>query len=422
MKTVETHRAGLSLQRLSRVDRLLESYVDGGLLAGTMGLIYRRGETVYYNAFGLREIESGQPMTEDTVFRIYSMTKPITSVAALMLFEAGHFLLDDPVANYLPEFEGAQVCTGDLDNLAAPDRPPTVKDLFLHTAGLSYGWDQDSPVEELYRQTFANREQLPLDKFTQELAALPLLYHPGTRWRYSYATDVLGRLVEVLSGKSLDEFFQQEIFKPLDMRETAFQVDARSLDRFSACYCPPGGFSFSSDPEPDTETASGGPDEGDHAEEPTIELLESSRDSRFTKTPVFLSGGGGLVSTNGDYLRFSQMLLNGGVLDGQRLLGPRTVEMMRANHLPANLVPIAIGADAHAGYGFGLCGSVLVDLPATSTPGNVGIYGWGGAASTQFWIDPEEEMLGIFMTQYMPAGYYPVAREFRVAAYQAIVD
>ena len=422
MTTVDTHRAGLSLQRLSRVDRLLDRYVDRGLLAGTLGLIYRRGETVYCNAFGHREIESGLPMTEDTIFRIYSMTKPITSVAALMLFEEGHFLLDDPVSNYLPEFEGAQVCTGDLNNLVSPDRSPTVKDLFLHTAGLSYGWDQDSPVEQLYRQSFGNREQLPLDKFVQKLAALPLLYHPGTRWRYSYATDVLGRLVEVLSGKSLDEFFRQEIFKPLAMEETAFQVDATSLDRFSACYCPPGGFSFVSDPEPDTETASGSSDEGDHAEESTIELFEAPRDSRFTKTPAFLSGGGGLVSTIGDYLRFSQMLLNGGVLDGQRLLGPKTVEVMRANHLPAKLVPITIGTDVRAGYGFGLGVSVLVDLPATSTPGSVGIYGWGGAASTQFWIDPEEEMLGIFMTQYMPAGYYPVAREFRVGAYQAIVD
>lgn len=422
MTTVDTHRAGFSLKRLSRVDRLLESYVSRGLLAGTLGLIYRRGETVYCNAFGHQEIGSGLPMTEDTIFRIYSMTKPITSVAALMLFEEGHFLLDDPVSNYLPEFEGAQVCTGDLDNLVPPHRPPTIKDLFLHTAGLSYGWDQDSPVENLYRQSFGSREQLSLDKFVQKLAALPLLYHPGTRWRYSYATDVLGRLVEALSGMSLDEFFRQEIFKPLAMKETAFQVDAASLDRFSACYCPPGGFSFGSDSGPDTDAGSGSSDEADRAEAPTIELFEASRDSRFTKTPAFLSGGGGLVSTTGDYLRFSQMLLNGGVLDGRRLLGPKTVEMMRANHLPSKLVPIRIGADERAGYGFGLGVSVMVDLPATSTPGSVGIYGWGGAASTQFWIDPEEEMLGIFMTQFMPAGYYPVAREFRVAAYQAIVD
>ena len=422
MTTANTQRAGFSLQRLSRVDRLLDRYTDRGQLAGALGLIYRRGETVYCNAFGHRELETGQPMTEDTIFRIYSMTKPITSVAALMLFEEGHFLLDDPVSAYLPEFEGAQVCTGDLDNLVPPDRPPTIKDLFVHTAGLSYGWDQDSPVEKLYRQSFGNREQLRLDAFVQKLAALPLLYHPGTRWRYSYATDVLGRLVEVLSGKTLDEFFQQEIFKPLAMKETAFHVDAGLLDRFSACYCPPGGFSFSSDPEPDTETTAAPADDGDQPTESIIELFDASRESRYTKPPIFLSGGGGLVSTMGDYLRFCQMLLNGGVLDGNRLLGRKTVEMMRANHLPAELVPIQIGDNADSGYGFGLGVSVLVDLPATSTPGNPGIYGWGGAASTKFWIDPKEEMLGIFMTQFMPSGYYPVEREFRVAAYQALVD
>ncbi len=418
MTTVQSQRAGFSVQRLSRVDRLLERYVAGGHLAGVLGLIHRKGETAYCNAVGQREIETDLPMTEDTIFRIYSMTKPITSVAALMLFEDGHFLLDDPVTKYLPEFGDVQVYAGDLENLEPPDRPPTIKDLFMHTAGLSYGWDPDSPVEELYRQSFGNREQLQLESFVQKLATLPLLYHPGTRWLYSYATDVLGRLVEVVSGQTLDEFFQREIFKPLSMNDTGFHVPAASVERFSACYCPPGGFNLGSGIGRKKEEEAGQKNDS----EPTIELHESSRDSRFTRPPAFQSGGGGLVSTLGDYLRFSQMLLNGGVLDGNRLLGPKTVELMRANHLPADLVPIAIGTDVRAGYGFGLGVSVLMDLPATSTPGSEGIYGWGGAATTQFWIDPNEDMLGIFMTQYMPAGYYPIAREFRVAAYQAIVD
>ena len=421
MTTVQSQRAGFSVQRLSRVDGLLERYVEGGHLAGAIGLIYRKGHIAYCNAIGQRELETGLPMTEETIFRIYSMTKPITSVAALMLFEDGHFLLDDPVALFLPEFADVQVCTGDLQNRVPPDRPSTIKDLLMHTAGLSYGWDQDSPVEQLYRRSVGSRQNLPLEKFVQELAALPLLYHPGTRWLYSFATDVLGRLVEVISGKTLDDFFRQEIFKPLAMTDTGFHVPADSLERFSACYCPPGGFSLGSDLGRNTSTH-GQPDEDQQDSEPTIELHEASRDGRFTKPPVFLSGGGGLVSTPSDYLRFSQMLLNGGMLDGNRLLSPKTVELMRANHLPAELIPIGIGNDVRAGYGFGLGVSVLMDLPATSTPGSVGIYGWGGAASTQFWIDPVEEMLGIFMTQFMPAGYYPVAREFRVAAYQALVD
>ncbi len=422
MTTPQPNRVGFCPQRLARIDKLLQRYVDNGQLAGASGLIYRKGETAYCNVFGQRELETVQPMTEDTIFRIYSMTKPITAVAALMLFEDGYFLLDDPVADYLPEFSDAQVCTGDLQNLVPPVRPPSIKDLFMHTAGLSYGWYQDSPVENLYRQTFGNREQLSLEEFVHSLASLPLLFHPGSRWRYSYATDVLGRLVEVVSGKPLDEFFQQEIFKPLAMADTDFHVHAGWIDRFSACYCPPGGFSFGSDADSDADNYAVQSEDGDRDGQPTIELFDASRNSRFNQPPAFVSGGGGLVSTLGDYLRFCQMLLNGGVLDGNRLLGPKTVELMRVNHLPTSLVPIGIGDDVHAGYGFGLGVSVLVDLPATSTPGSVGNYSWGGAASTQFWIDPEEEMLGIFMTQFMPAGHYPVAREFRVAAYQALTD
>ena len=419
MTTVQQQRAGFSVERLSRVDRLLERYVQSGHLAGAIGLIGRKGEVAYCNAVGQRELESGRPMTEDTIFRIYSMTKPITALAALMLFEDGQFLLDDPLATYLPEFADVQVFAGDVEKLEAPERPISVKDLFMHTAGLSYGWGQDSPVEKMYRQSVGQRDTVPLETVVQRLATLPLLYQPGARWHYSLATDVLGRLVETLSGKSLDDFFLQEIFKPLGMADTGFYVPAESLERFSACYGPPGGFSFGRDLGRNARTNSGQFDNTDQAEK--IELQEAPRDSRFTKPPVFLSGGGGLVSTVGDYLRFAQMLLNGGVLDGNRLLGRKTVEMMRANHLPQKLIPIALNGVAHAGYGFGLGVSVLMDPPASGAPGSVGIYGWSGAATTQFWIDPVEEMLGIFMTQYMPSGYYPVAREFRVAAYQALV-
>ena len=422
MTTADTQQAGFSPQRLSRVDNLLERYVEGGYLAGALGLIYRKGKIAYCRAFGQRDLESALPMTEDTIFRIYSMTKPITSVAVLMLFEDGHFLLDDPVSSILPEFAGVQVCTGDLENLVPPDRPPTIKDLLMHTAGLSYGWGDDSPVEKLYFQNFRDIERHSLEPFVTKLAALPLLYHPGTRWRYSRATDVLGRLIEVVSGKLLDEFFQREIFQPLSMADTGFHVPARSVDRFAACYCPPGGFKFGSDL---ASRASARPAHRDGEKEraqPLIELYDAPGSSRYTKPPAYLSGGGGLVSTLGDYLRFCQMLLNEGVLDGNRLLGRKTVELMRANHLPPNLVPIEIGDGQRAGHGFGLGMSALVDPPAYSAPGSVGTYAWGGLATTRFWIDPVEELVGLLMTQFIPSDYYTIEREFSLAVYQALVD
>ncbi len=422
MTTVQPQRAGFSVQRLSRVDNLLERYVEGGFLAGAMALIYRKGQIAYCNAIGQRDLEAGLPMTEDTIFRIYSMTKPITSVAVLMLYEDGHFLLDDPVSSVLPEFADVRVCTGDLENLVPPDRPPTIKDLLMHTAGLSHGWGDDSPVEKLYFQSFRDIELHSLEPFIQKLAALPLLYHPGTRWRYSRATDVLGRVVEVISGKSLDEFFQQEIFKPLAMNDTGFHVPPESLDRFAACYCPPGGFKFGADL---ANRASKRPshNHGDRdPAQPKIELYDAPDNSRYTKPPIYLSGGGGLVSTLGDYLRFTQMLLNEGVLDGNRLLGRKTVELMRANHLPPDLVPIEIGDGYRAGHGFGLGMSALVDPPAYSQPGSVGTYAWGGLATTRFWIDPEEDLVGLFITQFIPSDYYTIEREFSLAVYQALID
>ena len=421
MSSPQPQRIGFSPERLARVDRLLERYVHDGLLAGALGLIYRKGEVAYARAFGQRDLEAGSPMTEDTIFRIYSMTKPITAVAALMLFEDGHFLLDDPVATYLPEFADTRVFTDDLENLETPERPITVKDLFMHTAGLSYGWDQQSPVEKKDRKTLGKTADLTLETFVHRLATLPLIHHPGARWNYSYATDVLGRLVEILSGRALDDFFRQEVLKPLAMHDTNFYVPAESLDRFSACYGPIGGFSLSQDLGRHARARSGRSEDVKPNDAPRIELQDAPHDSSYARPPTFLSGGGGLVSTVGDYLRFAQMLLHGGSLDGVRLLGRKTVEMMRANHLPPEQLPIVLNGTANAGYGFGLGVSVLADLPASNAPGSVGIYGWGGAASTQFWIDPEEEMLGIFMTQFAPTGYYPVTREFRVAAYQALV-
>ncbi len=412
IEIVAPEKAGFSATRLGRIGDVMRRYVDGGKLAGTVSLVSRRGKVVYFDDYGQRNLETGAEMTLDTLFRIYSMTKPITSVAALMLFEEGHYLLDDPIANFLPAFADVQVCVG-MDmagmRLARPERPPTVRDLMRHTAGLSYGWLQDTPVDQTYRDAGIKiHPEYDLAEGVEKLAKLPLAYHPGWAWRYSYATDVLGRLVEVLSGESLDEFFQRHIFGPLGMHDTAFHVPAEKIDRFSAVYALTDAKDFAS-------TLSAIPKPG-----ATLQSMESSN-SKFTTPPLFLSGGGGLVASTADYLRFCQMLLNRGVLDGTRLLGRKTVDLMTMNHLPPELIPIAVTVpDPGAGFGLGV--KVLVDQAASGRLGSPGMYGWGGAATTTFWIDPVEEIIGIFMTQFMPSGYYPVTTQFQRTVYQALVD
>lgn len=411
-EVVAPEKAGFSSKRMEQVDALMRRYVDAGHIAGASGLVYRKGHVVHASAHGYRDRESGAPMTLDTILRIYSMTKPITTVAALMLMEDGAFLLNEPVAKYLPVFKDVQVCAGPGVNgpqLVAPERAPTIQDLMRHTAGLSYGWFQDSPVEEMYRQSAEERQGYPLEQFVESLARLPLLFHPGTAWRYSYATDVLGRLVEVASGQSLDEFFQRHIFGPLGMNETGFHVPKTQHHRFASMYSIFEEMKFGAD-------LSGLP------AHPPLHLLQAADDNSYLHPPVLLSGGGGLVSTLADYLRFCQLLLNGGVLDGVRLLGRKTVELMTANHLPPALIPIGLKPNLDYGYGFGLGVRVLVDLPATAMTGSLGNYGWGGAAGTHFWIDPKEGLIGLYMMQFMPGGFYPIQAQFRNAVYQAMVD
>lgn len=412
IEIVAPERAGFSATRLGRIGDLMRRYVDGGKLAGTVSLVSRRGQVVYFDDYGQRNRETGAEMTLDTLFRIYSMTKPITSVAALMLFEDGHYLLDDPIANFLPAFADVQVCEG-MDmagmRLTRPERPPTVRDLMRHTAGLSYGWFQDTPVDQGYRDAGI---KIPADyslaEGVEKLAKLPLVYHPGRAWRYSYSTDVLGRLVEVWSGESLDEFFQRHIFAPLGMTDSSFQVAPEKLDRFATCYTL-------------AEMQGFVADSASAPEKRTLIVQDAPATSKFAKPPVFLSGGGGLVGSTADYLRFCQMLLNGGALDGARILGRKTVELMTMNHLPPELIPIAVSVpDPGAGFGLGV--KVLVDQAASGRLGSPGMYGWGGAATTVFWIDPVEEIIGIFMTQFMPSGYYPVTTQFQRTVYQALVD
>ncbi|MBI1295197.1 serine hydrolase [bacterium] len=407
---VAPEKAGFSSKRMERIDALQRRYVDDGHIAGTSSLVYRKGHIVHASAHGHRDREAGAPMTLDTILRIYSMTKPITTVAALMLMEEGAFLLNDPIAKYLPAFEDAQVYAGaDVNGplLVKPERPPTIQDLMRHTAGLSYGWFQDSPVEEMYRLSADERLGCSLEQAIDSLARLPLLFHPGTAWRYGVATDVLGRLVEVISGLPLDEFFRRHIFAPLRMNETGFHVPEDQHHRFASMYSIFEELKFGAD-------LSGLP------AHPPLHLLQAANDNPYLQPPVLLSGGGGLVSTLADYLRFAQMLLNGGVLDGVRILGRKTVELMSINHLPSSLVPIGIGVNRSHGFGFGLGVSVLVDLAASALPGSLGNYGWSGAAGTRFWIDPQEELIGLFAMQMMPSDFYPIQTEYRVAVYQAL--
>ena len=424
VETVAPDAVGLSAQRLGRIDAWMRDHVERQRLAGVSVLVQRRGRVAYFGSCGKprADADEAQRLQPDTIFRIYSMTKPITSVAAMMLYEEGRFQLDDPIAKFLPEFTEMQVWAGgDLDH---PRLEParsliTVRQLLTHTAGFSYDFMLSSPVEALYREhkiTF-DRGDTSLAEVTQRLARLPLLFHPGSRWQYGFSTDVLGRLVEAVSGQSLDRFFAERIFQPLGMVDTAFQVEQSKLDRFAAMYT----------------AAAGGPPVVVGAE-PTQVLpdppgglkLVDPANGRFAKPVKVFSGGGGLTSTSADYLRFCNMLYNKGELDGVRLLGRKTVEFMTQNHLPGSMAdmgqPRFNNAHLGAGLGFGLGFAVVLDPTRTQTMGSAGEYYWTGMANTQFWIDPAEELIVIQMAQLTPSTLVPLRRELRTLVYQALVD
>ena len=399
MKTITPNKVGFSKKRLKHINPVMQRHIDEGRTAGIITLVARRGKVAHFETFGQRDVEANRPMTPDTIFRIYSMTKPLTSIAVMMLYETGHFHLNDPIEAFIPPLKDVQVFNGydaagiRLEKLA---RPITILDLLTHTAGLSYGLFDDSPIEAMYRQAKVLDAEIDLAEMIERLVKLPLLYQPGTAWRYSVATDVLGRLVEVVSGLRFDQFLQQNILEPLNMVDTAFHVPEDKIERFAALYAgtPSGGF------EPS----------------PPLSL------GRYQPDQKFFSGGGGLVSTAADYLRFCQLLLNRGELDGVRLVSRKTLEFMTINHIPPAMLPFYVGSNPLPGFGFGLGFRVLIDVAPSQTLGSVGEYGWGGAASTYFWIDPQEDLLGIFLTQLLPSNNHPLARSFRVLTYQAIVD
>jgi len=402
---VEPSQAGFDPARLARLDQHYERYVEDGRLPGWLLVISRFGKVAHLTACGLRDIEAQLPIEIDTIFRIYSMTKPITSVAAMMLYEEGTFELTTPVSMFIPSFEHARVYVRGSSQkpLTAPVKEPIrIWHLLTHTAGLSYGFLRSHAVDDAYR-TAGYEHGFPPDvdlaTACDTWAGLPLLFEPGTEWNYSNATDVLGRVLEVASGQPLDQLLAERIFKPLGMRDTGFRVPEPDMSRLAALYAAvPGQTKLSRD---DVQGAA-------------------------VLGPAVLSGGGGLVSTAADYQRFAQMLLNGGELEGQRLLSPRTVRYMTQNHLPGN-VDLETGGrpldeTSYAGVGFGLGFSVVIDPIASKRFGNRGEFAWGGAASTIFWVDPVDELIVTFMTQVAPSTTYPVRTELRQLVYQALID
>lgn len=398
--------AGLCGERLNRIGAHFQTYVDQGKLAGVLTLVARRGKLAWLDVRGHMDIESRKPLRADSIFRIYSMTKPVTSVAAMMLYEQGRFQLDDPISRFLPAFANMLVFTGGTaknPETVPAARPITFQDLFTHTSGLSYGFIGATPVEAMYRSHNLDTAatNLSTGDFVNKLAEMPLLFHPGSRWNYSMSTDVLGRLVEVISGQPLDEFFRSRIFEPLKMIDTEFSVPASQIGRLTTNY---------------NRRMDGG-----------LQVADAPAASRYLTRRPFLSGGGGLVSTAADYLRFCSMLLNRGALDGARLLGRKTVEYMTSNHLPSGDDLTSMGQPvfsetSYDGIGFGLGFSVMLDPVRAHVIGTAGEYAWGGMASTMFWIDPKEEMIGMLLTQLMPSSSYPLRREMKTLAYQALID
>jgi len=383
---------GMSSERLARIQPLMKRYVDEGKLAGIITVVARKGRIVHFETVGKLNLETGERLRDDSLFRIYSMSKPIVTTAAMMLFEEGKFQLGDPVEKYLPPFKGARVLVDGAE--VEQDHPFTIRELMSHSAGLTYGIFGDTTVDRAYRDAGILQKE-NLEEMVEALGKIPLLYQPGTRWVYSVSADVLGRLVEVVSGQPLDRFLRDRLFQPLGMNDTFFQVPAGKLERFGT----------------------------NHArnKEGELVVVDKPETSRFAKEVTFFSGGGGLVSTAMDYLKFSQMMLNGGELNGVRILSPNTVEIMTRNHLGPGVVtgfgerPGAAGA-----FGFGLGFGVATTEPLTSL-GSKGEYTWGGMAGTIFWNDPHEELTAVLMVQMMQ-NPWPLRAQFHNLVYQAIVD
>ena len=391
--------------QLARVSQhLAKHYLDPVKIPGAITLVARGGQPCFLDIQGMRDVERGAPMTEDSIVRIYSMTKPITSLALMTLHERGLFSLEDPVHRYIPEWANLGVWSAGSFPLFGTEpvkRPMTVRDLFLHTSGLTYDFMRASNIDYAYRKLgvgFPREPGYTLKTMIDQLAGLPLEFSPGEKWNYSLSTDVLGYLVEVISGQSLPDFLRETIFIPLGMHDTSFEIAPDKVDRFASCY------------------------ERNLSKE--MVLNDDGQDSRFRDT-TFFSGGGGLLSTVGDYYRFAQMLANGGTLDGQRIIGSRTLDFMTRNHLPGgvDMGEFATGSfseTAYEGVGFGLGFATKLDPVANGHPASKGTFYWGGLASTLFWVDPEEELVVVFMTQLMPSSTFNFRGQLENLVYAAL--
>ena len=391
--------------RLDRIGAVGRRYVDESKIPCSVVQVADASGPVYTDAYGWADVEDQAPITVDSIFRIYSMTKPITSIVLMQLFEEGALLLEDPVEKFLPEFANPTVMVGgnDVSPVTRPAaRSITIRDLLSHCSGLTYGFLRQGPVDARYRAEGLgdiNAPDYSLREGMKSLAKQPLLFDPGTAWNYSMSTDVCGAVIEAITGSTLAQAFAERVFDPLSMLNTGFSVPSTEAERFTSLYAPISG---------------------------SMTRIDRAGSSAYLEPPVFLSGGGGLVSTLGDYQKFASMLLAGGVGDGNRLIGRRTLEYMASNHLPGGRLLNELGQSVFAevamdGMGFGLGFSVVEDPAANGSLCSVGEFAWGGAASTAFWVDPVEEITAVFMTQLLPSSYYPLRRQLRAAVYQALL-
>ena len=403
---------GMSTVGLQRLAQLVQGYVDDGKVPGTIVMVARRGQVVHQSLHGQMDAESRKPMRADAIFRIYSMTKPIASVALMQLYETGAFQLDDPVARFIPEWRDLKVFEdGGADDyeVRTPRRPMSVRDVLMHTSGLVSS-ATEHPVGELYKRArvFGSSSGGTLADMIAKLAELPLKCDPGAEWNYGISTDVVGYLVERISGQRFDHYLQQQVFAPLDMHNTAFHVEAHQLDRLTACYRRAQGM----------QGAQGAA---------AYELVDAPATSSYLGEKTYFSGAGGLVSTADDYMRFCKMLAGNGRCAGARILGSRTLRYMATNHLPGHGDLASMGQPRFTestteGIGFGLGFAVLLDPTLSQVVGTPGEYYWGGAASTAFFISPGEDLIMLFLTQLLPSGTYAFRRELRAAIYGAIDD
>ena len=395
---IDPDAAGLDPKRLERIaDHIQLRYMEPQKIAGCQVAVQRHGELGYFESFGSMDLDRGKPVADDTIWRIYSMTKPITGVALMTLYERGHFQLADPISRWLPELRDLKVAED--DQLVEPRRPVSVRDVLMHMSGFGWAGVRLDGPGGLPSQPFKDGT---LQDLIEALAGRPLRFHPGERWFYSFSTDVCARLVEVMSGQRFDDYLQTEIFGPLRMVDTGFSVEESKAERLATSYR--------------------------RSSKRELKVMDDAATSAYLKQPTFLSGGGGLVSTTADYLRFAQMLLNGGELDGVRILGRKTVELMTTNHLPGEgelrqlAVPGGYGEVGFDGTGFGLTMAVGLGAAQTQAIGSRGEFMWGGYASTIFWVDPSEELVVVFMTQLVPSGTFNFRGQLKTLIYPAIVD